>query len=88
MLPLTEESDHDDRNTERGVCLCKPIGNPGPGGPDPGGPHLRGGRSDIHRYRGGGPGGCELAGGAVGRRVRVCDGSAAGADWVAGNRCK
>ena len=56
----------------------------GPGGPHPGRPHFCGGCAGVYRHRRGGAGGCELAGGAECRRVRVCDGDAVGTDGVAG----
>ena len=61
------------------------LENLGQGGSDSRDSHLCGGRAGVYRHRGGGSGGCELAGGAVSRWVRVCDGGSFGADWIAGS---
>lgn len=57
----------------------------GPGGTDPGGPDVCGGRAGVYRHRGSSPGGCELAGRAERRRVRVRDGDSVGFDGIAGS---
>ena len=56
-----------------------------PGCTDPGGKDVCGGCAGVYRNRGSGPGGRKLAGGAVSRRVWICDGGVVGTDRVAGS---